>query len=270
MNLFEVILIRPLANGLIVFYKVLGFNLGLAIIGFSLFLRFILNPLTRPYFESMKKMKELAPSLEKLKKKYKGDKVKLAQAQAELYRQKGVNPGSGCLPYLLQILVLIALFNVFTQTLSGNVDPTSKFNQLLYTPLKFSSGETLNTKFLYMDLTKPDIVKLPFSPFPIPGPTLLLAAIAQFLLAKITAPQAVLQEKFAKKTLQQSDDFQVAMQKSMVFTFPFLTLVVGMQFPSGLSLYWLVFSLSQTFQQVKAQGWGGLAPWIEKLKLVKS
>lgn len=270
MNLFEIILIKPLANGLIVFYKVLNHNLGLAIIGFSFFLRFILSPLTRPYLESMKKMKELTPSLERLRKKYKDDKVKLAQAQAELYRQKGVSPGSGCLPYLIQIMVLIALFNVFTQTLSASADPTSKFNQLLYSPLKFSSSETLNTKFLYMDLTKPDIVKLSFIPFAIPGPTLILAAIVQFLLAKITTPQTDLQEKIARKTPQQSDDFQIAMQKSMIFTFPLLTLVVGMQFPSGLSLYWLVFSLSQAFQQVKTQGWGGLTPWIEKLKLLKS
>ena len=117
MEIFTILLIQPLANGLILFYKVLGANMGVAIIAFSLFLRFILNPLTRPYMESMRKMKEVAPQLEKLKRKHK-EKVKLAQAQAELYKQKGVNPGAGCLPYLLQIVVLIAFFNVFTRTLS--------------------------------------------------------------------------------------------------------------------------------------------------------
>jgi len=84
MNIFTTLLIQPLANGLIAFYKILGGNMGLAIIAFSLFLRIILNPLTRPYMESMKKMKEVAPSLEKLKAKYQGDKVGLAKAQAEL------------------------------------------------------------------------------------------------------------------------------------------------------------------------------------------
>src|SRR4030065_509305 len=69
--MFETILIQPLANGLILFYKLLGGNLGVAIIGFSIFLRFALNPLTKPYMKSMQKMKELAPQLEKLKRKYK-------------------------------------------------------------------------------------------------------------------------------------------------------------------------------------------------------
>jgi len=78
--MFTTLLIEPLANGLILFYKILGSNMGLAIIGFSLFLRLILSPLTRPYLKSMKKMRDIAPNVEKLKKKYKGDKAKLAKA----------------------------------------------------------------------------------------------------------------------------------------------------------------------------------------------
>jgi len=84
MNIFTVILLQPLANGLILFYRLLASNLGLAIIGFSLFLRFILNPLTAPYMKSMKRMKDLGPQLEKLKIRHKGDRVKFAQAQADL------------------------------------------------------------------------------------------------------------------------------------------------------------------------------------------
>src|SRR3989337_3170355 len=174
MNIFNLVLIKPLANGLILFYKILGSNMGLAIIGFSLFLRFVLNPLTRPYMNSMKKMKEIAPELERLKKRHTGDRVKLAQAQADLYKEKGVNPGAGCLPYLLQIVILIAFFNVFTRTLVVDVDPAAKFNELLYEPLKFAQEEKVNTSFLYLDITKPDIVKFPFLPFPIPGPILIL------------------------------------------------------------------------------------------------
>src|SRR3990172_6088182 len=173
MNIFTTFLIQPLANGLILFYKLLGHNMGLAIIGFSLFLRFIFNPLTKPYMNSMKKMKDLTPQLAKLKKKH-NDKVKLAQAQADLYKQRGVNPGAGCLPYLLQIVVLIAFFNVFTRTLSPDGDPLGRFNELLYAPLQFAQGESINTKFLYLDITKPDVFKSSSLPFPIPGPILIL------------------------------------------------------------------------------------------------
>ncbi len=270
MNLFTVLLIQPLANGLILTYRLLFGNMGLAIIGFSLVLRFILTPLTRPYMESMKKMKDFAPHLEKLKKKYKNDKVKLAQAQADLYREKGVNPGAGCLPYLLQIVILIAFFNVFTRTLVTGVDPASKFNEFLYEPLKFSQEESINVSFLYLDITKPDIVNLPFLPFPIPGPILILSALVQFLSAKVMTPYTKVEEKIAKKTKESADDFQVAMQKSMSYTFPLFTLLIGMQFASGLAIYWFVFSFTQTVQQVKMQGWGGLTPWINKLKLVQS
>ncbi len=267
--MFKTILIQPLANGLILFYKILGNNLGLAIIGFSLLLRTLLNPLTKPYLQSMKKMKEVAPQLEKLKKKHKGDKVKLAQAQADLYRQRGINPGAGCIPYLLQIIVLIAFFNVFTRTLTPDGDPTVRFNEFLYQALKFGEGEIINTKFLYLDVTRPDTFNVPGIPFSLPGPILLLAAVIQFASAKITAPYEEAQEKVARKTPEAADDLQVAMQKSMIFTFPIMTIFIGMRFPSGLAVYWLMFSLIQAYQQYKTQGWGGLTPLVEKIGLIK-
>lgn len=270
MNIFTTLLIQPLANGLIVAYRLLGENMGLAILGFGLFLRVILNPLTKPYMESMKKMKNFAPQLEKLKRKHKGDKVKLAQAQSEFYKQKGISPGAGCLPYLLQIVVLIAFFNVFSRVLTPNGDIVARFNELLYEPLKFGAQEIINTKFLYLDVTKPDVINIPSLPFPLPGPVLILAAVVQFLSAKIMAPYVKAEEKAAKKTKEKSDDIQVAMQQSMIYTFPLMTIVIGLRFASGLALYWLLFSVYQAIQQYNSQGWGGLTPWIEKIGLLQS
>lgn len=270
MNIFTTLLIQPLANGLIVAYRLLGENMGLAILGFGLFLRVVLNPLTKPYMESMKRMKDFAPQLEKLKKKHKGDKVKLAQAQSEFYKQKGINPGAGCLPYLLQIVVLIAFFNVFSRVLTPNGDIVAKFNELLYEPLKFGAQEIINTKFLYLDVTQPDVFNIPGLPFPLPGPVLILAALVQFLSAKIMAPYIKAKEKIAKKTEEKADDIQAAMQKSMVYTFPLMTIVIGFRFASGLALYWLLFSVYQAIQQYNSQGWGGLTPWIEKIGLLQS
>ena len=198
--MFETLLIKPLANGLILFYKILGENLGIAIIGFSLFLRFVLNPLTKPYMKSMQKMKELAPQLEKFKKKFKNDKVKLAQAQAEFYKQNKINPSSGCLPYLLQIVILIAFFNVFTQTLTPDGNPTERFNKLLYEPLMFSQEYEINTRFLYLDVTKPDVFHFSFIPFKLPGPILILAALIQFLSSKLMMPAVKEGSKIAQKT----------------------------------------------------------------------
>ena len=269
MNIFNILLIQPLANGLVLFYRILGGNLGLAIIGFTLFLKFILNPLTAPYMESMKKMKDVAPALEKLKSKYKGDKVGFAKAQADFYKEKGVNPGAGCLPYLLQIVVLIAFFNVFTRTLSNGTDLTANFNKLLYTPLKFQEGEVLNTRFLYTDLTKPDRINFSFLSFAIPGPILILAAVTQLLSAKTQAPIVKVEEKVAKKTKGTTDDMQVAMQKSMTYTFPLITLFIGWNFASGLALYWFMFSLLQFIQQARMQKINPLS-WFTKSNMLKS
>ena len=270
MNIFTITLIEPLASGLILFYRILGSNMGLAIIGFSLFLRLILNPLTKPYMKSMKKMKDFGPELEKLKSKHKGDKVKLAQAQSDFYKQKGINPGAGCIPYILQIVVLIAFFRVFTMTLSADGDPTARFNELLYEPLKFEQGEVVNTQFLFWDVTKPDVIRIPGIPIPVPGIILILAAIVQLLSSKIMAPAAKKQGKDVKKTKGSGDDFQAAMQQSMVYTFPLFTIIFGMSFPSGLAIYWFMFSLWQGVQQYNTYGLGGLKPWIDKVGLLKS
>lgn len=265
MNIFVVLLVQPLTNGLILFYKLLGSNLGVAILAFSVFLIFALRPLTKPYLKSMQKIRELEPLLTKLRKKHANDKMKLSQAQAELYKEHKVNPGAGCLPYLLQFAVLIALFNVFTTALSGDGSATAKVNNLLYPALKFTDNHVLNTRFLYLDISKPDTFSLPGVPFALPGLFLILATVAQFLSVKITTPYLAAEKSAARKTKSGTDDMQVAMQQSMTYTMPLMTLIFGLRFPSGLALYWLVFSIVNVWQQVTMSGWGSLTPQVERI-----
>ena len=61
----------------------------------------------------------------------------------------------------------------------------------------------------------------------------------------------------------------VAMQSSMIYTFPAMTILFGIKFPSGLALYWLLFSVFQMYQQYKSSGWGGLAPFVKRLGLIQ-
>lgn len=267
-EILKILLIQPLTNGLIFFYNMLGQNMGIAIIGFSLFLRFATNPLTKPYMASMKKIKEVEPLIKKLKLKYKDDKKGMMTAQTDLYKQKGINPSAGCLPYILNIIIMIALFNVFTHVLSQNGDAMVKLNEILYTPLKFSENISLNTRFLYLDVRTPDVFNFEGLPFPIPGPMILLAGLLQFFSAKMMAPLVKKEEKIAKETKGQADDMAVAMQSSMVYTFPLMTIFFGIKFPSGLALYWLLFSVFQMYQQYKSSGWGGLTPFVTRLGLI--
>jgi YidC/Oxa1 family membrane protein insertase len=259
------ILTPILINGLILFYKYLGQNLGVAIILFSTFLIFLLRPLTKPYLQSMKRIKEMEPQMAKIKAKFGTDKLKLSQAQAKLYKQNKINPTAGCLPYILQFVVLIALYGVFT-TVFSNGENIQNINSKLIPALQFSQGEVLNTKFLYLSIDKPDTFKIPGVSFALPGLFLVLAGLAQFMSVKITSPYLSKEEKIANKTKSDVDNMQVTMQKSMTYTLPLMTLIFGYKLPSGLALYWLVFSVVNVFQQVSMSGWGSLTPAINLLK----
>jgi len=269
--MWHTLLYQPLVNGLILFYKIFFNNLGLAIIALTLVIRLLLIPLTTPSLKAAQKMKELAPQLEKLKRKYKNDKQAFARAQLELFRQHGANPAAGCLPQIIQLIVLIALFQAFQQVLRANGQETiTRLNEVLYPFLRLSQGTVINLKFLYLDLSKPDLVRLPFSVFrlpALPGVFLFLAALTQFLTSKMMSPAVSAARQQAEKTPKKEDDMATMMQQQMLYMFPLMTLLIGFTFPSGLVLYWLVFSLFQMGQQYKTGGLGGLEPWIKKLKI---
>ncbi|MEO2066316.1 MAG: membrane protein insertase YidC [Desulfurobacteriaceae bacterium] len=105
-------LAKPLLKFFIFLHKFVP-NWGVEIIIFTLIIKLILHPLTHKSFVSMKKMQDLAPRLEEIKRKYGNDPQKLQEETMKLYREMGVNPASGCLPMLLQIPIFIALYELF-------------------------------------------------------------------------------------------------------------------------------------------------------------
>ena len=113
-HLFNVILYQPLYNILIWFYNVIpGHDIGLAILAVTILVKLILLPFSFQSVRSQKAMQELQPKLEALKNKFKGEKEKLAAETMKLYKENKVNPFSGCLPLLIQLPILIALYQVF-------------------------------------------------------------------------------------------------------------------------------------------------------------
>ncbi len=268
-ELWNLLLFHPLLNSLIFLDRLTG-NFGWSVVLLTVFLRLAMTPLVLPSLRLSKKMQDLAPELAKLKELHKDNKTALMTAQAELYKQHGANPASGCLPQVIQILVLIALFNAFNSVLVPNGNLTEKLQPQLYSFNRLPSDFHLSTKFMYFDLAKPDTFKLPSFPLPLPGALLLITGIVQLLQSKMMAPVVKTEEKIAQKTPQESDDAMVAVQQQMLYMFPIMTVVFGYQFPSGLVLYWLVFSLVSMVQQYYATGWGGLAPWLYRLGLLKS
>lgn len=262
-ELWNTILFQPLINALFALYRVFG-NMGVAIVFLTVFIRVCLIPLTAPSLKAQKRMAELGPEIERLKKKYSGDKQGFAKAQMELYRQKGVNPAAGCLPMIVQFVILIALYQAFIQVLRPNgVEVITKLNELLYPIMRLSPETQINLHFLYLDLVKPDIIKV--ASLPLPGIFLILAALAQFLSSKMMYPVSRVVQEEARQTKEKTDDMVAMMQKQMLYFFPLMTIFIGYAFPSGLVLYWFIFSAFQFGQQYFMTGWGGLAPWVAKL-----
>jgi len=246
--MFSALLYQPLLNGLIFFYKIFG-NLGWAIISLTILIRFLLIPLTLPSLRAASKLKEIAPELEKLKKKYANDKQKFAQAQLEIYRKYKINPAAGCLPQIIQLIILIALYQAFAKVLQPDGDIIAKLNEVLYPFLKLPAAMVINTRFFYLDLAKPDVFRFSGVSFPLPGFFLLAAALVQFLSSKMMQPAVKIAQKEAKKTPGAQDDLATAMQTQMLYLFPLMTILIGFSFPSGLVLYWLVFSVFTAVQQ---------------------
>lgn len=245
--LWNNLLVLPLINLLVLFYKVLFSNFGLAIIAATLLIRTILIPLTLPALKAAQKQKVLSSELDALKKKHKGDKKALAQAQMALYKKHGINPAAGCLPQVIQILILIALYQSFIRLLGNNGPSLSDINANLYFPwLHFSKEAALNTQFLYLDLNHPDkYLILPIA-----------AALSQFALSKLMMPQTKKAEKVAEKTADKSDDMLYTMQEQSLYIMPLMTIFIGWRLPSGLVLYWLATTLFSLGQQIAFKKYG--------------
>lgn len=241
-------LIIPINTLLIFLYGISGQNLGLAIILLTLIVRGVLVPVTIPSLKSAKKLQELKPHLDKLKEKHK-DKQKLQLATLELYKQHGINPAAGCLPQIAQLLVLIALYQVFIKFINGG-----QFN-----------GQSLNLNFLWLNLGKPD----PYYILPV------LAGLSQLIFSfmmtsglesHVKAPK----NKDEKKKEENSMEMAQSMQQQMLYLMPAMTVIIALKFPSGLALYWVVTTLFSLVQQYIVSGLGGLKPVLVKLRIIKS
>lgn len=223
----------PILNILLLFNRFLFQNLGLAIVGLTLLIRGALIPLTLPAIRSSKKVKELKPQLDGLKEKHSDDQASLAQAQMELYRQHGVNPVGGCLPILLSLPVMVALYQVLLMVL--NAETAAVVNEFAYFDfLKVSSLDQLQTNFLWLNLTQAD----PFYILP------LLVGAAQFLNAHLVSPSSSSPGKDKSEGEREGAEVMAeAMQTQFKYFFPFMTVFIAARLPAGVSLYWLASTL---------------------------
>lgn len=233
-NAFHVILYQPLFNLLILLYEYIpGRDFGVAVIVLTLITRIIVYPLAAKSIKSQKAMTELQPKLKKIKKKYKNNKEKEMKAVLALYKESDINPASGCLPLLIQLPILIALYRVFWEGLQ----PDSM--KWLYNFV--SNPGSIDPIFLgFLNLDKPEYL-LAF-----------IAGILQYIQVKMTLSKTPLSSE--SKDKKNKIDFVQMMQTQMVYLFPIFTVYIlspmsSWKLPSAIALYWIVTTLFAIWQQ---------------------
>lgn len=226
---FKIILYQPLLNLLIVFYNLIpGHDLGMAIIFLTLVVKLILFPLSRQSIKAQKSLKDLQPKIEEIKKKYANQKDKQAQAMMAVYKENKINPFSSCLPLLIQLPILIAVFQVFRVGLTDVSLPVYSF---IHNP-----GGLNIMAFGILNLAKPNYI-LAF-----------VTGILQYLQMKVLADNQPVKEMIKQKEAK-DENMMSLMNKQMKFMMPALTFFIGLTLPSGLMLYWLISVFGTIFEQ---------------------
>ena len=280
--MWDILLINPIFNLLIVLYKLTGNpgNLGIAIIIFTLIAKTILIPITMPSLKMAKKQRDVQPELDKIKQKFKYDKKKQAELQMELFRKHGINPGTGCITTIITFVLMIAIYRVIamvTPISSPDGNYVDSLNQRMYSEsLKLDRDHPLNTNFIFTDLSKP-VSFLNDPSTPDKGTSFqsgaliitILAVLTQFIATKMMSPYSKTASKAVKQTAGQKDDIMQAMQKQNLYVMPVMFFIFGLKLPAGVMLYILISTVYQVAQTYFFSGWGGLKPWINKLKFDK-
>lgn len=248
-EIFNIILLRPILNLLLLLYDGLGNNFALAIMALTVILRLVTQPLMGSSLKQSKKMAELQPQLKELEKKYAKDKQKLQQEQMRLYKEHGINPLGGCLPMLLQFPIWIALYQAIMQALGTTPLQMLALSKHIYSWGPFaglSQLVPLASKFLWLDLGKPDPTHIV-----LPALVVLTQWIQQKMMSPATKPE-------------DANSPQAQMGQSMQMMMPLMFGFFTMYYASGLALYFIISSLVGIVIQYFTTGWGGLANYFPK------
>ena len=248
--------------GLVFFYRLTG-DIGLAIVALTILIRILLVPVFRRQIVSQRRMQLLQPELRALQQKYRGDRQRISQEQMNLYKERGVNPASGCLPAVLTLVLLIPMYSVFAQGLTAP-DISSMLqvfgSQVIDVPCQApgTNQPCINPTVHWL----PDVrtgqplqANLPEILFFIPLP--FMAPFGVSLLALISA---VLQLVQTRMMSPQTSDPQLQAQQRIFLILPLFSIFYGSFLPAGLFIYWIVTTVFAIVQQYLIAGWGSLFP----------
>jgi len=223
------LIVNPFITALLFFYQVLGQNVFLAIVVFTVFIRTLTLPLTLRSQRSMRAMQEVQPELKALQEKYKNDRDTLVQKQMELYREHKINPLAGCLPLIVQMPILIGLWRAIIATLASTP------GQLLSLSDRILIGGLedlvpMNNQFLWLNLAVPD----PYLILPI------IVVVLTWLQQKLLVPSAPKKKRRNNSGEEDPADQAAAISRQMTTVMPLMLGGFALFYSSGLAIYIIV------------------------------
>ncbi len=217
-TIYNTIVYYPLLNLLVVFYNYIP-DVGVVIILLTLLIRLILAPSFHKSLKSQAAMTAIQPKINEIREKYKHDQQAQGRAMMELYKEHKINPFSSCLPLLLQLPILIALYQVFSKALNNHIEGLYSF---------VAKPETISPMFLhFLDLSKPSWIL---------G---VIAGLAQFWQSRL----------MLAKNPGSQDTAAKVMSVQTTYILPVISVVIALKLPAGLPLYWIVTTLFGVGQQ---------------------
>jgi YidC/Oxa1 family membrane protein insertase len=250
-------LVYPLVEFLIIinsFIEGLGipYSWGWSIILLTLLLKIVTLPLTRKQLQSTKATQEMQPKLAELQAKYGKDRQKMAEEQMKLYKEAGVNPMGGCLPLLIQMPILFALYQALYILAATPEFADASF---FWIPDLAFPTQQIGTSWI-SDFYRTNQWLLLFAYFSLP----VLMLVSQIVMQKMTQPA---KDRSGNKTQAQG---QTQMMNSMMMFMPIMFGYITLGLPAGLTLYWTTSNILSLIQQYFVAGWGGLVDWLPMLR----
>jgi YidC/Oxa1 family membrane protein insertase len=239
-DIWNQFILNPFTNVLLWIYSNLGHNantFGLAIILFTILIRLLTWPLNGQQLKGAKAMQDLQNDKEwkDIQKKYAKDKEKLAQETMRIYKERGINPFASCLPTLIQFPIIIGLYQSITHVLAGSPLGLLQLARSVYSFLNIAALIPVNSKFLWMDLGRPEGIPFPggflVSFLPYGFPTLaIIVAITTYLQTKLTMPPP---------SSGNPNDQGAAMNNMMSIYMPLFLGYLVLNYASGLAVYFV-------------------------------
>ncbi len=260
MNIFDLLIVQPIFNLLMALYSIIpGGDFGVAVIIFTVIVRFALFPLVKRQLHQTRAMRKLQPELARIKKQAKGNRQLESTQMLELYKKHGVSPFRSILILLIQLPIFIALYHViqiFTihreqlaQYTYGFLEKVGPIQHLIQHPDQF------NEKLLgVVDLTNPAI-----GPHGVDVVLVILALVAagtQYIMSKQTMPQQenkkrlrdIMAEASEGKSANQSE-MNAAISSKMMKILPFFMFFIMISVPGAIALYYGVSNIVAVVQQ---------------------